>query len=247
MILDSDDSGSNQSQVFESVFISNQVKEKKIEDVKEPLSNLQEQKSYLLKEEVLEDSRSLIFEKLKQNKHRSWSDEDDDEGDLKTGKDDLNESKDLEPQNWSEDECILLVYIGDNLGKDWSNIQAVFKTYFKNKRPAHLSKKYRSLIEHDLIESLMEKTESIKDIDIITNLLNQARKKIRPSFWTNEQQIYLVRFIQKYGSEWELLSKNFTNKFHVDHSIAAYKRRYIYLRDQPKEFELIKKLAKKIK
>jgi hypothetical protein len=124
---------------------------------------------------------------------------------------------------------------------------AIFKTYFKKKRPAHLSKKYRSLIENDLVESLMEKTKSIKNIDTIINLLDQARTKIRPSFWTNEQQIYLVSFIQKYGYEWELLSKNFTNKFHIDHSITAYKRKYRYLRGQPKEFELIKKLAKTIK
>ena len=198
--------------------------------------NLKENKSGLIKEEVLEDTRTLLFENLKRNKHYSWTDSEND--------DDLHEIKN-DDSSWSEDECVILVYISGKLGRDWTKIQTIFKKFFKNKNAIQMSKMFKSFIENDSLEGFMKKSAIIKDIEIIDKLITEAKNKIKPSYWTHEQTIYLVHFIQKYGKEWELLSKAFSKKFNIDHSLNAYLKKIKYLEGHPKELEFFKKQTEK--
>ena len=135
---------------------------------------------------------------------------------------------------WTEEDTVRLLFIVNNLGRKWKIIAENYKSQLKNKSGEFLANIYWSLKQNKIrFEKLEEKSKLVNDVEILENhKFNTTEKRLN---WSADEITYLVHGFSKYGTDWELLLRDYKTHFCESRSGKDLKNKYSSLKRSPKK------------
>ena len=139
--------------------------------------------------------------------------------------------------NWLKNEVFNLVYLVENLGKEWTMFSIKYKEYFHDKRtPESLLEKYEKLKANlNSYEALKMKAQSLVKLN-----------RNETTSWSHEECLYLVFGVKQYGHNWESILENFGQYFDKTRSENNLKQKYFSLINDQQNFNFLLKEVKKL-
>ena len=137
-------------------------------------------------------------------------------------------------ESWTEEDTVRLLFIVNNLGRKWKMIAENYKIQLKNKSGEFLANIYWNLKENKIrFEKLEEKSKLVNDVEILENhKFNTTEKRLN---WSADEITYLVHGFSKYGTDWELLLRDYKTHFCESRSGKDLKNKYSSLKRSPKK------------
>ena len=147
---------------------------------------------------------------------------------------------DICKKSWTENECLILAYLVEKIGKEWKFIFKNYGTYFPHRTESSLMLKYNGLQKNDSIEKLKQQFDHVKNIKIL------KKGKTKTIKWTHEETTYLVLGIMRFGKKWSRILRVHKKHFNPERQTIDLYSKYLNLKKKPNKLKYFKNHAKSL-